>query len=211
MEISIFLNKLGVKNNKLFSFGKEKLSVADVNFYEKVFSYKGETTVDYVVTNNFLDECKIERLNHLGVGYSISDISKEIIYLSDNIKGSKLYSEESNAKKTKWLFIGDNNHKKIVPMFEVVLFERKSKPKKPTLWIPHFQIDYDTKLDYSELVKLSEKHFGKNIFTWKLDIPQYGVVLAMGSIGKIDGVSIMLGIGTVLRDSVYHRKQMKPL
>ena len=134
--------------------------------------------------------------------------NKEIKYIKDNKKNYNLYSEPSNDKKTFWAFLGNTQIKKseILPMFEVVLFQTNNT--KPTSWRPHIQIDYDTNNTYEELAMLSHKYFKKNIFTWKLNIPNYGIVLAMGCVGVIGDVKIMLGCGTHLRDTYYHRKNL---
>ena len=206
------LTTLKVKKNKLFTFGNNLIDVASINFYDKVHYDKNSknsklNTVDMLALSNFLKVCKVVRLNHLGICYVVDNIDSEVNFLRKNIKKHNLYYEPNNSKKQKWLFVGNNNSNKITPMFELVLIEGK-QPKKPTLWKPHYQIDYDTNNTYEELVALSKKYFGKNIFTWKLNIPDYGVVLAMGSIGRVNGISVILGCGTRLRNSKNHRKEM---
>lgn len=211
MNIHTLLKNIGVKNTKLFNISSDKINVAGVNFYDKVYTYgKNKTTVNEEQLKSFLKACKPVRLNHIGVGYVVKNIETELEVIKKGVKGYKIFEEPNTSKKTRWFFIG-NTSKNISSMFEIVLFEQKTKSKKPTLWKPHFQIDYDTSLDYKELTNLSIKFFGKNIFTYIIDIPKYGVVLAMGSVGKINNVSIMLGMGTKLRNTKQHRENIVPI
>jgi len=52
-------------------------------------------------------------------------------------------------------------------------------------WLPAFQVDIDTSLTMNELEDLTDQHFlEKDFGKWKLDIPDYGVVLAMAILGE---------------------------
>ena len=77
-----------------------------------------------------------------------------------------------------------------------------------TDWIPHFQIDIDTNQSIEELKKATAKYLNPNFFGWELDIPNHGVVLAMGQLGNIYGSKIYLGVGTNLRETENHRKNI---
>ncbi len=54
--------------------------------------------------------------------------------------------------------------------------------------------------------KATTKYLKPNFFDFELNIPNHGVVLAMGQLGNINGTKIYLGIGTNLRGTEYHRK-----
>ena len=45
--------------------------------------------------------------------------------------------------------------------------------------------------------------FGSDFIQWKLDIPNYGVVLEMGMLGSVRGTKIYLGVSTNLRNTKY--------
>jgi len=63
-------------------------------------------------------------------------------------------------------------------------------------------------LSQQELELILSKCFGKNFVSWKLNIPNYGVVLEMGCLGSVDGTKIYLGIGTNLRNTKFHREEI---
>ena len=211
------LKQLDIKNNKLYQISKDKIDVCGIDFNDKIFiNDKKDQDIDIKKLNQFIKELNIVRLNHIGLSYSVKDLKEEIKDIKSKLKDKtknkhnyNLYQEENGSKKNFWGFLGTNviKKKKIEPMFEVVLTETKGT--KPTSWRPHFQIDYDTPKSYEEIVDLSNKIFGRNVFTWKLDIKGYGVVLAMGKIGSIGDVKIFLGIGTNLRGSEYQRNTLQ--
>jgi hypothetical protein len=119
-----------------------------------------------------------------------------------------LFEEKSGSKISKWLFIGDTENWEN-PLFELVLNSKITPSLKA--WIPHFQIDLDTNLSTEELETLVQKHFGYKFFSWKLNIPNYGVVLAMGMLEEINGMKVYLGLGTNLRNTKYHRENILKL
>ncbi len=77
------------------------------------------------------------------------------------------------------------------------------------MWAPHFQIDLDTSLSFNELEKITDDSLGSRFFKWKLNIPNYGIVLGMGILGKIGNTKICLGLGTDIRDTKYQREMLK--
>ncbi|KKR34237.1 MAG: hypothetical protein UT63_C0004G0024 [Candidatus Gottesmanbacteria bacterium GW2011_GWC2_39_8] len=140
------------------------------------------------------------RLNHLGVGYLVKDIDREILKYKESIDPEKyeIVSEQSDDPSVGWYFIKELN--KDLPMFEISL-SKKFFPR----WTPHFQIDFDTDLTIQELSYYMNV-LGSNFFDWRLDIPNYGVVVVMGVLGVVDGITIRLGLGTSLRKSIKRRK-----
>jgi hypothetical protein len=204
------LKKLHIKNTRLYKISKNKIIVDGIDFNDKIFlNDKNDLDIDIRKLNLFIKKLNVTRLNHLGVSYSVKNLKAEIKNIKSNLNKYELYQEPNGTNKILWGFIGSKNikDKKINPLFEVVLTETKST--KPTGWRPHFQIDYDTKKSYEEIVNISNEIFGKNILTWKLDIKDYGIVLAMGKIGSIGDVKIYLGIGTNLRNTTHHRKHLQ--
>lgn len=155
----------------------------------------------------FCSYINVMRLNHLGISYSCSDINKELNYLKKLSSGSdfKLYEEKSGMTNQRWFFFG-NLKSWEYPLFEIVLTENKSHLRNE--WIPHFQIDIDTAQSFEELESLTTKYLNADFFGWKLDIPNYGIVLAMGKLGNINGTKIYLGMGTKLRDTKFHRNKL---
>lgn len=147
------------------------------------------------------------RLNHLGVSYSAHDLDQEISFYKKIIskKNICVYEEHSDDPNSRWIFVG-NTFDWQAPLFEIVLTKKYESPEN--IWRPHFQVDIDTDLSPTNLNILLEKCFGKDFVQWKLDVPNYGVVLMMGMVGSINGTKIYLGAGTNLRNTKYHREQI---
>ena len=90
--------------------------------------------------------------------------------------------------------------------FEIVL--NQSETEYVDEWIPHFHIDIDTTLDYSEIKSITNSVFWEGFINWNIDVPHYGVVLGMGSLGSVNGTKIYLGLGTKLRDTDVYKRQV---
>jgi len=148
---------------------------------------------------------KVLRLNHIGVSYWCENIENELLEYQNAIKGSdlKVYEEFSGNPKNRWFFLR-SDPKWTVPLIEIVL--NQSKNYYEDEWMPHFQIDIDTSLDYKELIFLTNKFLKHDFFSWNMNIPNYGVVLGMGLLGTINNTKIYLGLGTNLRNTKYHRE-----
>ena len=140
----------------------------------------------------------ITGFNHLGISYSCPDIRKEISYYRSILSNTslRLYEEDSAIPEDRWLFLGDIKNKDN-PLFEIVLTQSK-KPVR-NVWIPHFQIDLNTSLQYKSLVKTTNALLSEDFFKWSLDFPNYGTVLGMGFLGNITDAKVVLGLGTDLR------------
>lgn len=137
----------------------------------------------------------IVRLNHIGFGYKAVDIEMEIDkYRKQLPKGFDLVEEDSGDKtNNRWFFIKPND--KNLPKIELILYS-SDKYKD---FCPQFQIDIDTDMTYDQLKNTTSQIIGPDFFFWTYDVPNYGVVMAMGKIGKMKGVNILLGLGTNLR------------
>ncbi len=208
--------------NELINFTDEKLSVSymgrnyleisdsDVKLFEiNVLSkLKPITSDSWDKFNSYFSfigeiESNILRLNHLGFGYKTQNIYDELGEYKKHMKdGFQLLEEDSGDKdNNRWFFVKHGSNVSI-PKIELIFY----LTDKYGEFCPQFQIDIDTDLPYSELKKIAEKHMGKDFFFWKYDIPGYGVVMAMGKIGMIKGVNILVGLGTNLRKSQTFKK-----
>lgn len=153
--------------------------------------------VDIIKINNFISKItsSIIGINHFGISYSCKNIEKELSYYKKLVSGTslKVFEEKSDSKYNRWFFIGNLEYKEN-PLFEVVLSE--SLTPLFNEWVPHFQIDLNTCLDHETILNITKSLLIEDFIQWKLDIPNYGIVLSMGSLGSIDGTKIVLGIGT---------------
>lgn len=114
----------------------------------------------------------------------------------------QLVEEDSGDKaNNRWFFVRPGSDLSI-PKVELIFYFTEKYGE----FCPQFQIDIDTNLPYPNLKKIAEKHMGENFFFWKYDVPAYGVVMAMGKIGVIKGVNILVGLGTDLRKSQTFKK-----
>ncbi len=168
------LSKLKSDNNK--SWDK----------FDSYFSFIGEI-------NN-----RIMRLNHLGFGYKAQNANMELGEYEKHLgDGFQLVEEESGDKdNNRWFFIRHKEDRSIPKVELIFYFSDKYKD-----FCPQFQIDIDTDMSFAELNGVAEKHMGKDFFFWRYDVPAYGVVMAMGKIGMINGINILVGLGTNLRKS----------
>jgi len=159
--------------------------------------------------SNFLNSISDSflRLNHVGISYAVADIDSEIFLIKSIVRNTSLslYEEPSGDPKAKWLFVGNTDSWES-PLFEIVLTSETNTPEN--LWRPHFQIDIDTNLEQQKLEKYLMDCFGSDFIQWKLDIPNYGVVLEMGMLGSVRGTKIYLGVSTNLRNTKYHREKI---
>lgn len=202
-----------IEGNPLLEINEESILLLGKKDIEKrIFPHK-PSSINSVFESNNLDNFfselnnSILRFNHLGIGYICSGFDEEISKLKKIISGSifKIYEEDSGDPNQRWFFIGSRKEWEY-PLFELVM--TKSSKSFINQWIPHFQIDIDTNLDLKGLERLTSKHLKDNFFNWKLDIPNYGVVLAMGKLANINNTKIYLGLGTKLRDTKLQRTKL---
>lgn len=195
------------------TFSEEKILINNTfNIGEKIMSNEATLHNDFPVipkVASFLNaiSSQVLGLNHIGVSYWCENIESELLEYKNAIQGSDLeiFEEPSGNPNNRWFFLRSNSDWKM-PMIEIVL--NQSKKYYEDIWIPHFQIDIDTSLDYKELEVLTNKYLKPNFFSWNIKIPNYGVVLGMGSLGVINNTKIYLGLGTNLRDNKRHRESL---
>jgi len=199
-----------IDNNPLVEINEESISLLGNHDIEKrILPEKPSshhTSFDRSNLDNFFSDLGVKTtlFNHVGISYVCSNFDVELSKLQDVIKGSiyKLYEEDSGDPNQRWFFIGNRDEWQY-PLFELVV--TKSDQPIVNQLIPHFQIDLDTSFSMSELEELTAKYLKDNFFNWKLDIPNYGVVLAMGELANINDTKIYLGLGTNLRDTYRQR------
>ncbi|MFH1522958.1 MAG: hypothetical protein ABIE43_04055 [Patescibacteria group bacterium] len=175
----------------------------------KVLNKFNEETIDILNLKKFFNKISdsIIRLNHIGISYYCDNIDQELEKLKNKLKDTifNIYEEKSGLDNQRWFFVGDNE-KWQEPLFEIVLTKIENNENKE--WIPHFQIDIDTNLDFYELEEICKK-FNMQ-FDWVLDIAGFGKVLGMKILGNIKGVKLCLGLGPKNRGVKWHReKEMK--
>jgi len=166
-----------------------------------------ENTLCMNEVKSFLDgiSSSIVRLNHVGISYSCKNYRAETRTYAGMLHSKfKLLQEESDSENSKWYFIGDLTNWRS-PIFELIL----NKPNHHSLdrWVPHFQIDVDTTLDFGELERRLKSDFGTG-FDWSLEVPEVGIVLGMKILGMINGTKICLGTGTANKNTEYHRENL---
>jgi hypothetical protein len=198
---------LSISSNKIVI---NKLLNVESKLLLKTSSNKNTVNLDKI--RLFINSLQphIVRLNHLGISYGCKNIVNEINQYKDSIKNSSynLFEEDSGNPTSRWFFVGDTPNWEN-PLFEIVLAETNKQLFDN--WNPHFQIDIDTDLTYENISKITNKFFGNNFEKWKLDIPDYGVVLTMGNLGEVSGTKIYLVIGTNIRGTKYHREKILKL
>ena len=218
LNISDITSFLKVKNDSLFLISNDSILLKinkDSFFLGEDTDLSHKISVENTQPENFMlpidnivsffKDISITRLNHLGISYHCDNFDSEIEEYRKHLKKSdyKLYEEPADNDFQKWLFIGNVNSWK-APLFEVVL----NKGDKVTEWLPHFQIDIDTSLSFDELKDKTQSHFRSDFFKWQLDVPDYGIVLGMGSLGSVNKTKLYLGIGTKIRDTKFHRQNI---
>jgi hypothetical protein len=216
-EVDKFLSKspsstiLHVNSVTISEINKKSIILFGEDFTKKIIPVKN-TQSSYLISidriKTFFSKIKdsLVRLNHLGISYSCSSIVNEIAGIKKLLQGTnfKLYEEPADLLSQRWFFIGNFKNWKY-PLFELVMTE--SNVTLCTKKLPHFQIDIDTKLTTNEIEFLTKKYLKDGFINWKLNIPNFGIVLEMGELGNISGVKICLGLGTNLRSTKHQREK----
>lgn len=147
---------------------------------------------------DFINKIKnnITKLDHIGFGYQIVNLDSEMAFFKKNLPQDFELVEENSGdpKNNRWFFIKHKIDRSVTKVELVWYFSQKYQD-----YFPQFQLDIDTNLPFASILEITDNLFGKNFFFWKYDVPNYGVVMAMGKLGQIDGVKILLGVGTNLR------------
>lgn len=189
-----------LSNNKnYFRINNSSIILFDLNILNKL--YRNDSSLDWNKFHEFLKFIKainnnIVKLNHLGFGYRVSDINEELKKYQRLLPdGFHIFEERSDdLANNRWFFVKHNTNK-LIPKIELIFYQTD----KYKDYYPQFQIDIDTDLSYDVLKDYANKYLGKDFFFWNFDIPNYGIVMGMGKIGIINGINILVGLGTNLR------------
>lgn len=151
----------------------------------------------------------IVRLNHIGFGYIVDDKKLERTRLIKLITKTNhhLYEEESNDFGL-WLFMG-NTEKWEEPLVEFVPVEKSNDNYDK--YLPHIQIDIDTKYDSDEIDELIKRYFGKKIISYHIAVINKITYIVRVKLGIMDGVNIFLDLATNSRNVKKHREVIKKL
>ncbi|MFA5136068.1 MAG: hypothetical protein WC489_01610 [Patescibacteria group bacterium] len=175
------------------------INLFGVDMYPKLTSDSKKSWDRFDPYMEFMDRIKDHnvKLNHLGFGYRVHDLGIELDDFKHRLDKDFELLEESSGDEAnnRWFFIKHKTDPS-VPKIELVLY---LTDKYKGFYCPQFQIDIDTDLSYEAIRQITDEVLGKDFFFWKYDIAGYGVVMAMAKIGQIDGVHILVGIGTNLR------------
>lgn len=149
------------------------------------------------------------RLNHIGFCYKVESQEAEKQKLSELTVKSKfhLYQEESNDYGL-WLFLGNTSdwHD---PMIELLPVE-KTSDKWVDYWLPHIQIDLDTRLTSNELENVIKLAYEDRIKPFPIVINGTTYILR-SRLGITSGVNIFLDLTTNARKVQYHRQNILKL
>lgn len=160
---------------------------------------------EYLTKNNLF-----QRLNHLGLCYSVQSIKLERERLINEVSKTNLHLYEENSNdNSAWLFLGDRKYWPS-PLIELVLND-KTENKWKDYWLPHFQIDIDTYLNGDEIEKLIKETFKRKVRPYRIIENEQFIILVRARLGIISGININLDLGFEGRMTRYNRQMLKQL
>lgn len=203
---------LDFNNPDLFNFSEKGIFTVIGNpliFIDKKNKLEDEV-IDFNLLKFFLNHLNtnksIVRLNHIGFGYLISSKNAERERLIKLVRKTKfyLYEEDSNDFGL-WLFMGNTNNWQN-PLVEFVPVEKSIKNYDE--FLPHIQIDIDTKYSSEEIDRIIKKHFGNAIMSYHIAVINGITYIVRIKLGVIEGVNIFLDLATNFRNVKFHRKNI---
>ena len=146
------------------------------------------------------------RLSHIGFCYQVASQKKEVLRLIGAAKTKKisLYEEPSNDAG-KWLFLGNISNWQN-PVIEFIPIENTNDPNSK-YWLPHIQIDVDTKLSGEAIETIVKTVFDKEITPFPIKIDGITYIIR-NRLGIINGVNIFLDLATSSRSVKYLRQDI---
>lgn len=158
------------------------------------------------LVNYFNNDDSIIRLNHIGFGYLVDSKQSEKQKLVKLVQKTEfyLYEEESNDFGL-WLFMGNTDKWQDI-LVEFVPVEKSNKNYDQ--YLPHIQIDIDTKCSSVEIDNLIKKYFGNKITSYHIAVINGITNIVKIKLGVIDGVNIFLDLATNSRNVKYHRENL---
>lgn len=190
--------RLSDGNTNYLTIESAKINLFGIDILSKLKSKETSSENNFDVYFRFINRIKnnIVKLNHLGFGYPVENVDTELTAYRNRLFGDFTIVEEKSddMANNRWFFIKHQTNRLVIKV-ELVLYPTR----KYHDYFPQFQLDIDTNLSYKSILEITNTLFGNNFFFWKYDIPNYGVIMVMGKIGQINGVKILLGVGTNLR------------
>ncbi len=202
---------LSFKNRDLFKISSSKITtpIGDPLTLFKHKSRINDEIIDLGQLKNLIDHIRasdsIVRLNHIGFGYLVDDkqLEKQRLIKSVQKTNFYLYEEESNDFGL-WLFMGDTG-KWQNPLIEFVSVEKSNENYDE--YLPHIQIDIDTKYSSVQIDDLIVKYFDNKVKSYHIAVIDGKTYIIRVKIGSIDGINIFLDLATNSRNVKKHRKE----
>jgi len=203
--------KLSFKKNDLFEISSSKITtpIGDPLTLFKQKNRNKDELIDLGQLKDFVNYIStsdlIVRLNHIGFGYLADDkqLEKQRLIKSVQETNFYLYEEESNDFGL-WLFMGDTG-KWQNPLVEFVPVEKSYENYDE--YLPHIQIDIDTKYSSVQIDDLIVKYFDNKVKSYHIAVIDGIAYIVRVKIGSIDGVNIFLDLATNSRNVKKHREE----
>ena len=166
--------KLSFKKNDLFEISSSKITtpIGDPLTLFKQKNRNKDELIDLGQLKDFVNYIStsdlIVRLNHIGFGYLADDkqLEKQRLIKSVQETNFYLYEEESNDFGL-WLFMG-NTGKWQNPLIEFVPVEKSDENYDE--YLPHIQIDIDTKYRSEQIDDLVIKYFDDKVKSYHIAV-----------------------------------------
>lgn len=199
------------ENSDLFKISSSKITtpVGDPLTLFKQKSRAKDEIIDLDLLKDFVNYISasdsIIRLNHIGFGYLVDDkqLEKQRLIKSVQKTNLYLYEEESNDFGL-WLFMG-NIGKWQNPLIEFVPVQKSNENYDE--YLPHIQIDIDTKYSSVQIDDLIAKYFNDKVKSYHIAVIDGITYIIRLKIGSIDGVNIFLDLATNSRNVKKHREE----
>lgn len=204
--------KIVVNEKTLFFLSNKELMlpIASESFFENNNPLKDSFVENEDLKNLIRDLSNLKAiigLNHIGFCYKCDSQVKERERIKNAVTRTdwQLYEMESNDDGL-WLFVGnkDDWHDPLIELLPV----EKTNDKWVNYWLPHIQIDIDTKLSHKELEERIKSAFKEKVIPFRscvIDGVVYGVRARLGNVG---GVNIVLDFATKERRIQYSREHL---
>ncbi len=166
----------------------------DLEKLKQLFAYLSETD-------------SIIGLNHIGFCYKVMSQAEERERIKNEIAKTDwhLYEMDSNDEGL-WLFMGNKGNWQD-PLIELLPVE-KTDDKWVNYWLPHIQIDIDTKLSHHEIEEKIISIFDRKIVPFRSCVIEGVVYGVRARLGIVSGVNIALDFATKERKIQYSREHL---
>jgi hypothetical protein len=146
----------------------------------------------------------------VGFCYKVLSINEEKQRLVKAASESNLhlYQEESSDEGS-WFFMGNISHDWQTPIIEYILI-KQTNDEWQQYWLPHVQIDIDTKLTADKIVLELKKAFGSDVQPYAIIIGGVTYIIRLW-LGTVDGINIQLDFSTESRMTQIHRSKLLKL